>query len=91
MYHGIPNYTGKVDNSNFVLHMYQGITVYTETNTFAKKPKLNNRVLTGANVPLRLVATKKVAGFSRILFNLLCFGRFAAGQHVVGCFSLTVL
>ena len=57
--------------------------------TFTKQPK-KSKISAGANVPS---CTKEIIGFSRMreTFNLLCFGCFAAGQLVDGCFSLITL
>ena len=58
-----------------IMLLDQGTIDFTETETFVKEPDF-----AGANLPSRLVETKKVAGFSCMpeTFNLLCFGCLAS-------------
>ena len=60
--------------------MCQGITDFAETET------LPNKTSVGANVSFRLMATKKITGFSRMrkTVNLLCFGYLLQGNMLMG-------
>ena len=68
----------------------QEITDSTETDTFGKEPKLAKFLRELKLTPVSY-NKKKCAGFSwmSVMRNLLCFGRFAAGYLVNGCFFLT--
>ena len=51
-----------------------------------------SKIIAGAEVEARAVSLRKPTGFSRasVTASLLCFGCFAVGQHVNGCFFASV-
>ena len=50
-------------------------------------------MIAGTKVDARVVQQKKIAGFSHmtVTASLLCFGRFAAGGLVNGCFLCIII